>query len=85
MLRLACTPSGRVQLLADAAGFRELEFVQNGQGLTPEIAGGFPAASSLRVIAKVIKNRRLCTSAPDVTSELKGPMVMLRSLGKVAR
>ena len=74
-----------MEFLADAVGLRELQFVQNGQGLTPEIARFLRAASRFTVVAKVIKNRSLCTSAPDVTSELKGPMVMLRSLGKVAR
>jgi len=74
-----------MEFLADAAGLCELQFVQNGQGLTPEIARCFLAASRFTVIAKVIKNRRLCTSAPDVTRQLEGPIVVHRSLGKVAR
>ena len=66
-LRLAYRPTRRMDFLADAAGFRELQPVQNGQGLTPEIARFLRAASRFTVIAKVIKNRSLCTSAPDVT------------------
>jgi len=74
-----------MDFLADAAGFRELQPVQNGQGLTPEIACFFRAAGRLTVIAKVIKNRSLGTLAPDVARQLEGPIVVLRSLGKIAR
>lgn len=74
-----------MEFLADAAGLRDLQFVQNGEGLTPEIAGFLRAASRFTVIAKVVKDRRLSTTAPDVTRQMEGPIVVLRSLGKVAR
>src|SRR5215469_3836907 len=85
MLPLAYRSTRRMEFLADAASLCELQLVQNGQGLTPEIARRLRAASRFAVIAKVIKNRRLCTSAPDVTRQLEGPIVVLGSIGKVAR
>jgi len=85
MLRLAYRPTGSVDFLANAARLRELQFVQDGESLSPEIARLVRAAASFTVIAEVIKNRRLGTSATSVTRQLEGPMVVLCSLSKVAR